>query len=135
LSGGFVCGPRRLIAWLVNHARPYIFSTGLAPPAAAAARRAVRVVLDEPERRRALGLNVGPPCCQIVPVFVGTSRAALALARRLEAHGLLVPAIRPPAVPEGTARLRLSVTAGHDEEDVSFTRPGLTRWQRSGSPG
>jgi 8-amino-7-oxononanoate synthase len=131
-QGGFVCGSRRLIAWLVNQARPYIFSTALAPPVAAAARRAVAVVRQEPERRRLvlalaerlrcelreLGGIVGDSCCHIVPLIVGAAREALALSRRLEEHGLLVPAIRPPSVPDGTARLRLSVTAGHTEGDV-----------------
>jgi 8-amino-7-oxononanoate synthase len=131
-QGGFVCGSRRLIAWLVNHARPYIFSTALAPPVAAAARRAVAVVRHELERRRrvlalaerlrrellAKGFSVGASCYQIIPLIVGESRAAVALSRRLEAGGLLVPAIRLPSVPEGTARLRISITAGHTEVDV-----------------
>ncbi|HXG11164.1 MAG TPA: 8-amino-7-oxononanoate synthase [Gemmataceae bacterium] len=142
-QGGFVCGPRRLIAWLVNFARPYIYSTGLAPPVAAAARRAVAIVRQEPERRRHLlalaellrdrlrllgGPGVGAwsgdraptrgSRCQIVPLVVGEARAAVRLSRRLEERGLLVPAIRPPSVPEGTARLRISLTAGHTEEDV-----------------
>ena len=130
-QGGFVCGSRRLIAWLVNHARPYIFSTAMAPPAAAAARRAVVLVQNEPERRKhVLGLaerlrglrdrgeSVGESCCQIVPVIVGDARAATALAHQLEEQGLLAPAIRPPSVPEGTARLRISLSAGHSVEDV-----------------
>jgi 8-amino-7-oxononanoate synthase len=132
-QGGFVCGSRRSIAFLVNHARPYIFSTALAPPLAAAARRAVTVVRSEPERRRhvlalsarlrqelqELGGAVGASSCQIVPLIVGEARAALRLSHRLEAQGLLVPAIRPPSVPEGTARLRISVTAGHTEDDIT----------------
>ena len=131
-QGGFVCGSRRLIAWLVNHARPYIFSTALAPPVAAAARCAVELVEKEPERRkhllsladglrnrlREIGKPVGNSACQIVPVIVGDARAAMQLSRRLEESGLLVPAIRPPSVPEGTARLRVSLTAGHTLEDV-----------------
>jgi len=131
-QGGFVCGPRRLIRYLINHARPYIFSTALAPPSAAAARRAVAVVVAEPERRgrllalanqlgeqlRERGFTVGASCCQIVPVIVGASTAALALSARLQEQGLLVPAIRPPSVPPGTARLRISLTAGHTEKDV-----------------
>lgn len=131
-QGGFVCGPRRLIAWLVNRARPYIFSTALAPPVAAAARRAVALVQQEPERRRrvlalaerlrrelrAAGGIVGDSCCQIVPLFVGEARQAARLSRRLEEHGFLIPAIRPPSVPEGSARLRLSATAAHTEADV-----------------
>ncbi len=132
-QGGFVCGSRQLIAFLVNHARPYIFSTALAPPLAAAARRAVTVVQSEPELRRhvlalakrlredlrELGGPVGDSACQIVPLIVGEARAALTLSRRLEEQGLLVPAIRPPSVPEGTARLRISVTAGHTETDIT----------------
>jgi 8-amino-7-oxononanoate synthase len=132
-QGGFVCGSRRTIAWLVNHARPYVFSTALAPPIAAAASRAVQLVISEPQRRqrvlalaemlrkdlREWGGSVGDSCCQIVPLLVGDARAAVSLSRRLEKDGLLVPAIRPPSVPEGGARLRISVTAGHSEEDVS----------------
>ena len=131
-QGGFVCGPRRLIAWLVNHARPYIFSTGLAPPTAAAARRAIEIVLTEPQRRthladlaerlrnrlRTAGKAVGDSCCPIIPVIIGQSRAALEASRRLQEKGLLVPAIRPPSVAEGTARLRITLTAGHTVEDV-----------------
>jgi 8-amino-7-oxononanoate synthase len=131
-QGGFTCGPQVLTDWLVNRARPYVFSTALTPPAAAAARRALAVVRDEPDRRRRLLSlagrlrdrlrDLGYPetysRTQIVPVIVGDPGAAVALARRLEEHGLLVPAIRPPSVPEGTARLRISLTAGHTEEDV-----------------
>jgi 7-keto-8-aminopelargonate synthetase-like enzyme len=126
-QGGFVCGSKRLVAWLVNHARPYIFSTALAPPTAAAARAAVALVRAEPGRRRhllALAARLrqrlaapGPPG-PIVPVVVGDSRQAVRLSARLAERGLLVPAIRPPSVPEGTARLRASLTAGHTTEDV-----------------
>jgi 8-amino-7-oxononanoate synthase len=131
-QGGFVCGSRRLVEWLVNFARPYVFSTALAPPAAAAARRAVALVREEPERRRrllvlaqllrdrlrAIGYPETGSVCQIVPLVVGAARDAVRLSRRLEERGLLVPAIRPPSVPEGTARLRISLTAGHTEADV-----------------
>ncbi len=140
-QGGFVCGPRLLCDWLVNHARPYVFSTALAPPAAAAARRAVRIVRDEPERRRQLlataellrdrlrrlGYTTGDSRSQIVPLIVGEPAAAVALSRRLEERGLLVPAIRPPSVPEGTARLRISLTAGHSRDDVLRLVEALTR--------
>jgi 8-amino-7-oxononanoate synthase len=141
-QGGFVCGSRKLIAWLVNHARPYIFSTALAPPAAAAARRAVELVETEPERRRHLlalaerlrnrlrefgKLSAVSGSCQIIPVIVGDARSAMAFSRQLEDCGLLVPAIRPPSVPEGTARLRVSLTAGHTAEDVERLAEALTR--------
>jgi 8-amino-7-oxononanoate synthase len=131
-QGGFVCGTRTLIDWLVNTARPYIFSTALAPAAAAVASQAVALVREEPVRRqrvlalaerlreglRGLGLDTGPSCCQIVPVIIGDPERAVALSKRLEEQGLLVPAIRPPSVPAGTSRLRISVTAGHTEADV-----------------
>jgi 8-amino-7-oxononanoate synthase len=131
-QGGFVCGRRRLVEYLVNCARPYVFSTALAPPVAAAARQAVALVRAEPERRRrvlalagalrdALRPLASPPGdarCQIVPVIVGEAAAAMRLSARLETEGLLVPAIRPPSVPEGTARLRISVTARHSEDDL-----------------
>lgn len=131
-QGGFVCGSRRLSAWLVNFARPYIYSTALAPPSAAAARQAVAVVTEEPERRRhvlrladslrqqlqGIGIRHCGSCSQVVPVIVGESRAAMEWSKRLQELGLLVSAIRPPSVPEGTARLRISLTAGHAEEDI-----------------
>jgi 8-amino-7-oxononanoate synthase len=131
-QGGFVVGGRSLIRWLINLARPYVFSTALAPGSAAAARRAIAIVRSEPQQRRhvlaladdlrrrllAVGCDVGPSACQIVPVLVGDPRTAVRLSRRLEADGLLVPAIRPPSVPPGTARLRISLTAAHDSADV-----------------
>ncbi|MBI1913269.1 MAG: 8-amino-7-oxononanoate synthase, partial [Planctomycetes bacterium] len=140
-QGGFVCGSRRLVTWLVNRARPYIFSTALAPPTAAAARAAVRIVQEEPERRQAvlllsarlrealagLGLSSARPACPILPVLVGDAHEAVRLSAGLEERGLLVPAVRPPSVPEGTARLRVSLTAGHTEEDVNRLTSELAR--------
>jgi 8-amino-7-oxononanoate synthase len=131
-QGGFVCGSHRLIRWLVNCARPYIYSTALAPSSAAAGRRAVAIVRAEPERRkhvlhlskrfrqemRQMDCDVGESDCQIVPLIVGDARKAVALSRKLQKRGFLVPAIRPPSVPDGKARLRISVTEAHDENEV-----------------
>jgi 8-amino-7-oxononanoate synthase len=128
-QGGFICGTKKLIAYLVNRARPYIFSTALAPSSAAAARRAVAIVEAEPDRRRhllrlagqlrkKLGHEAGDVQSPIVPVIIGEARAATKLSNKLEAEGLLVPAIRPPSVPAGTSRLRISLTAGHTEADI-----------------
>src|SRR5262249_52302955 len=97
-QGGFVCGSRRLVDYLVNHARPYVFWAALGPPLAAAARRAIFLVGQEPERRqhvltlaaalrerlRAVRLNVGASSSHIVPVIVGDAEAAVALSARLE---------------------------------------------------
>ena len=132
-QGGFVCGSRLLTNWLVNRARPYVFSTALAPPAAAAARQALAIVIDEPERRRHLlaladflrhqlrasDFGDGGSCCHIVPLIVGGAAQTVRLSRMLADRGFLVPAIRPPSVPVGTARLRISLTAAHNEDDVS----------------
>ncbi|MFO0876868.1 MAG: 8-amino-7-oxononanoate synthase [Gemmataceae bacterium] len=131
-QGGFVVGSSLLIDWLVNRARPYIFATALAPPLAAAARLAIRLVGKEPERRnqvlalaqrlreglRSLGFDVGPSTTHIVPVILGDAERTLAWSRRLERHFLLVPAIRPPSVPPGTSRLRISLSAAHTEADI-----------------
>lgn len=131
-QGGFVCGSARLIRWLVNLARPYIFSTALAPPIAAAARVAVGIARDALEQRRHLrdlgellqrlvsGVNYPATHASspIIPIIVGDAAQAMRVSARLRKHGLLVPAIRPPTVPEGTSRLRVSLTAGHTESDV-----------------
>jgi 8-amino-7-oxononanoate synthase len=138
-QGGFVVGSRTLVRWLVNHARPYIFSTALAPPAAGAAREAIAIVRGEPQRRRrllegaawlreelrSLGYDVGPSATHIIPVIMGSADDAVLLSQRLQSHGVLAPAMRPPSVPEGTARLRLSLCAGHTQADLERLRDAL----------
>jgi 8-amino-7-oxononanoate synthase len=128
--GGFVSGSRRLVDWLVNRARPYLFSTAAPPAGAAAALAALDVVASEPQRRtqlletaaglrsrlRELGWDTGRSESQIVPIFVGDSAAALRLAADLREAGLWVPAIRPPTVPPGQARLRVSLSYAHTPE-------------------
>ena len=125
-AGAYVAGARALIDVLVNRARTFVYTTGLAPASVAAAGAALDVVVAEPERRAtladnaarlreglaALGLDVRGDT-HIVPVVVGDNRAALALAEGLLARGVLVQAIRPPTVPAGTARLRVSPMATH----------------------
>ncbi|MDW8223507.1 MAG: 8-amino-7-oxononanoate synthase [Gemmatales bacterium] len=141
-QGGFVSGERVLIRYLVNRARSYIFSTALSIPAAAAARAALRIIRQEPQRRERLhhlarllrqalrqrGLlpdsprpSSGPPldaASPIVPVILGEATRAVQVAHALQQRGFLVPAIRPPSVPPGSSRLRISLTAGHTEDDV-----------------
>jgi 8-amino-7-oxononanoate synthase len=131
-QGGFVCGTATQKEWLINRARPYVFSTALAPPSAAAARKALAIADADPQRRQqvtALGdllrrelATAGFPKTgsrsPIVPVIVGAADTAVEWSKRLQEHGLLVPAIRPPSVPHGTSRLRVSLTAGHTAEDV-----------------
>jgi 8-amino-7-oxononanoate synthase len=139
--GGFVAGSRRLIDWLVNHARPLIYSTALPPSAIAAAQAALQIVQAEPWRRErvrsraarlraelsAEGLDVGPSTTSgpIVPVLLGEAERAVNLADRLLDRGFLVPAIRPPTVPDGTARLRISLTAAHADGDLAALSEAL----------
>jgi 8-amino-7-oxononanoate synthase len=183
--GGFVCGSRSLIEWLVNRARPYIFSTALPAACCAAAQAALEIVrsressvesrelfenretrvepvgiacLNAPQRHslgglppteisqrhggrslhsglwtldsrllldraaalrkrlKAAAFDTGRSASQIIPVIVRTSELALAFSAALEERGWLVPAIRPPSVPRGTARLRISLSLAHDDE-------------------
>lgn len=125
--GGYVCGPRALIDLLINRARGLIFTTGLPPAALGASIEALRIIEAEPQRRdRVLAyaklfsraLDLPPAESAIVPVILGTEEAALAASSRLAEKGFLVAAIRPPTVPAGTARLRVSFSAGHRLEDV-----------------
>lgn len=125
--GGFVAGNRSLIDWLVNRARPYIFSTALPPPVAAASTAALEIVGSEPERRTTLldqavalretlaadGWNIGPSSSQIMPLITGSAERTLRLSDALREAGFLVPPIRPPSVPAGASRLRLSLSYGH----------------------
>jgi 8-amino-7-oxononanoate synthase len=152
-QGGFVCGPQVLIRFLVNRARSYIFSTALSIPAAAAARAALQLVQREPERcaqlhrlarllrSRLQQLGIWPRCypghwsptltemvSPIVPIVVGDAQRAVALSRALQEKGFLVPAIRPPSVPEGTSRLRISLSAGHTESEVLTLADTLAQW-------
>jgi 8-amino-7-oxononanoate synthase len=124
--GGYVAGPARFIDLLENRARSYIFTTAPTPADAAAALCAVRLVRSpEGERLRArLAHHVervspghGSP---IIPVVLGDESAALAASAGLLAQGLWVPAIRPPTVPAGTARLRVTLSAAHSAAQVAM---------------
>jgi 8-amino-7-oxononanoate synthase len=130
--GGFVVGCQSLVDWLVNRARPYVFSTASPAATAAAAIAALDIVRDEPQRRRQLltrsqslreelsdrGWNVGLSASQIIPIVVGDPERAMKMSAELRERGLFAPAIRPPTVPEGEACLRVSLTAGHTEEMI-----------------
>lgn len=128
-AGGFVCGSERLIRWLINRARTYVFSTAPPPATCAAAIAALAIVRDEPQRRSALaeraaalarrlreqGWRIGGSASQIIPLVLGDAARATHLARQLRAQGLLVPAIRPPSVPQGESLLRISLTCVHSD--------------------
>ena len=142
-QGGFVCGSRSLVDWLQNKARAYIYSTALAPAAAGAARTALSIAREDDAGRKKLfalsarlraGLGLageGP----IVPVVVGETSAALDLSAALWEAGYLAPAVRPPTVPEGTARVRFSLTAGHSEEQIDGALAVVRRWRGKKAAG
>lgn len=128
-SGGFVAGSRALIDWLINRARPYVFSTAHPAANAVAALAALEIVASEPVRREALlgraaflresltaaGWNVGRSQSQIIPVYVGDPARTMELAGKLHDRGFLVPGIRPPSVPPGESLLRISLSYGHTD--------------------
>jgi len=122
--GGFVAGPRAVIDLVVNLARPYIFTTALPPASAAAAKAALDVLQSSHGRelrdrlaRYVQRVAPGHPS-PIVPVIVGSEQGALAASAALLGRGLWVPAIRPPTVPEGTSRLRVTLSAAHTSDQV-----------------
>jgi 8-amino-7-oxononanoate synthase len=130
--GAVVVGDDALVAHLAETARPYIYTTALPPALAAASLAAVKLARREHWRREKLqaliarfregaqrqGLQLPPSDTAIQPLIVGDDRQALALTAALEARGYWVAAIRPPTVPEGSARLRITLSAAHTEADV-----------------
>ena len=126
--GGYLCASQPVIDLVRNRARTLIYSTGLPPAVAGAAIAALDLIEREPDRltqplqkardfTRATGLPEAQSA--IVPVVIGAADAALAASRLLEAEGYLAVAIRPPTVPEGTARLRLSFSAAHPDAEIA----------------
>lgn len=131
-SGALICGARPLIEFLINRCRPFIFATAPSPLMAAVGREALAILRDEPERRQALqdhvalfgdemrrrlpGLSVSGS--QIAPLIVGGDAQTMALAARLQKIGFDIRGIRPPTVPEGTSRLRVSLTLNVTADDI-----------------
>jgi len=129
VSGAFVAGPAWMVEYLVQRARPFVFSTAPPPAVADALEAALAIVAAEPERRARLhhlarhlrarlsaaGLACPAGVSPIVPIVLGSNERALSVARALQAEGFDVRAIRPPSVPPGTARLRVTVNVTLDE--------------------
>ena len=130
--GGYIAGSHALIEVLVNRARGFIFTTGLPPATVAAADAALDVMRSEPQLRQRLfshakrlkrvlsdlGYTLLPSETQILPVVLGRPQRATNVAEALLTEGVFAPAIRPPAVPTGTSRLRLTVMATHTEAEI-----------------
>jgi 8-amino-7-oxononanoate synthase len=126
--GGYLCASAPVIDLIRNRARTFVYSTGLPPPVAAAAIAALDLIESDPalaalplRKAQAFTARAGLPeaASPVVPVLIGAPGDALAAAQMLEAEGFLAVAIRPPTVPEGTARLRLAFSALHDDGDVA----------------
>ncbi len=143
--GAYVCGSAALKEILINHARSFIYTTGLPPSVAAAAQAAIDIVATETGRRgrvmdnadylrrglHRLGLDTMNSTTPIVPICVGSSEKAVGLSQKLFAEGFFVQAIRPPTVPENTARLRFTVTAAHTHTDIDAFLKALDQCLRS----
>jgi 8-amino-7-oxononanoate synthase len=131
-QGALLFGSEALVGHVAETARPHLFSTALPPAMAAAMRASLRLVRGEPWRRAKLaslvmrfrrnalraGLNLVESYTPIQPVLVGDNQRALSISAALQDRGFLVGAIRPPSVPQGEARLRVTLSALHTEKDV-----------------
>ena len=125
--GGYVCGPAALMDLLTSRARSFVYTTGLPPSVLAAAIAALDIIVAEPERSaKARGhaalfcalMGLPAPESVIVPVIIGPEAEAMRVSAALLERGYLVTAIRPPTVPAGTARLRVTFATGHQEADI-----------------
>ena len=139
--GAFVSGEAEVVERLMQRARTYMYSTALPPMAAAVAKRAVELLADDDALVVRLHQRIGefraacerhrialrPSATAIQPLVVGSAARALEVSASLRAAGFLVPAIRPPTVPEGTSRLRISISAAHTRADVESLAAALAR--------
>ena len=130
--GGYIAGNADLIEYLRNKSRSFIYTTALPPSACAAAIAAIDIIETNPdlvdrlrENSRYLrdslaenNIDILNSTTQIVPIITGDPESALDLSRKLYENGLLAPAIRPPTVPKGTSRIRISIMAQHTKEDI-----------------
>ncbi|MCI3943385.1 8-amino-7-oxononanoate synthase [Pseudomonas syringae] len=138
-SGAFVAGSEELIETLIQFARPYIYTTSQPPALACATLKSLQLLRTEHWRREhltrliqqfrqgaeQLGLQLMDSFTPIQPILIGDAGQALRLSQRLREHGVLVTAIRPPTVPAGSARLRVTLSAAHSEADVQLLLEAL----------
>lgn len=130
--GAFVAGRKELINYLLNKSRSFIYTTALPPGAAGAGRAALQIIAEEPQRRKdlwdkvhffreslkRLGFNTGMSQTQIIPLIIGDNKLAVDFGEKILEKGVYAPGIRPPTVPQGEGRIRLSLMATHSREDL-----------------
>ncbi|MBU3071880.1 8-amino-7-oxononanoate synthase [Clostridium estertheticum] len=131
-EGGYVAGKKDLINYLINSARSFIYSTALSPSTIAVSIKALEIIEEDEERRvkllktsnwfqnqlKVAGFNVMESKTPIIPILIGEVDKAVEFSKILLSQGVYVPAIRPPSVPRGTSRLRISLMATHSKEDL-----------------
>ena len=142
-SGAYIVGPTDMIQYLINTSRPFMFTTAPPPASAAAACAALTVLQQDPSRRARLwrnrdhllagltrlGFQLTESASPILPILIGQAEKALAFAEQLLAQGVYAPAIRPPTVPDGSSRIRTTITAEHSPEQIDFA---LSAFERAG---
>lgn len=140
-SGGFIAGPKDFVSYLVNTARSFIYTTAPPPAIAAAASAALAVIRQEPQRRVMLwrnreflhhglvtmGFQLTDTQSPILPIMVNDPELGVQMSQRLRAEGVWIPAVRPPTVPRGTSRLRITVTADHSLEHLETALRALRK--------
>jgi len=140
-QGGFVCASKEIREYLINRARSFIYSTGLNPPALASALKALEIIEQEKERidllrenvhfaRNGLlsvGIKLKSEPSPIIPIIIGNAKRAVQISQKLFALGFFIQAIRPPSVPEGSSRLRLTISAGHKKDEMERLLEALAR--------
>ncbi|MED3562630.1 8-amino-7-oxononanoate synthase [Bacillus xiapuensis] len=138
-EGGFVAGSKVLIDFLLNHARTFIFQTAMPPAICAASYAAIEVIEESNEKRQKLFSNVKEiktslvemgfvvmgDLTPIIPVIIGDATEAVIFAEKLQENGIFSPAIRPPTVPAGESRIRLTVTSDHSSDDIEYLLNGF----------
>ena len=146
-EGGFVCGKKVYIDYLINKSRPFIFSTALSPATIASANAALNLLKENSEEylnelnsntslmRELLtnaGLNIVDGETPIIPIIIGPAELANKISKELEKEGILVSSIRPPSVPKDMSRLRLTVIATHTKEEIEYTAQKIIEiWNNS----
>lgn len=139
--GAYVCGSNELISFLINRARSFIYTTGMPPSIAAASSKAIDIIKGEPQRRQKLwentdyvlkelksfGFDTLESQTPIIPIIIKDSDLTLEFSKRLFEDGIFISAIRPPTVPRGTSRLRVTVMATHTRDDLDYLLKNFKR--------